>query len=310
MRSVESVLLSATERASKAIVWNTAIQKVAGFAGIYEAAGDYTRPAGVSIHGLGIARSQTGWYVEAYCECTPSEYASARRAVAAHVGVGLSPNHVRIVPCAGFTPLLGAGDSVAHAVLAAGNGYGTLGGYASDLVGDLLLAVSNNHVFVNNNQATPPDDLVDLTTAQTFGGLHRFWPLVPQPGVNDLDAAVGWITDGYAIHRMPRLNGFRLPAQGLRVQKHGARTGHTTGHIQSVSATALVPYAGLGNVNFSRCIRIVGDQGPFSDEGDSGSLVIDMTNAVVGIIFAGEANGAYSLANWATTLTQRLQLAF
>jgi hypothetical protein len=35
-----------------------------------------------------------------------------------------------------------------------------------------------------------------------------------------------------------------------------------------------------------------------------------MTNAVVGIIFAGEANGAYSLANWATTLTQRLQLAF
>ena len=158
------------------------------------------------IHGLGIARSQTGWYVEAYCECTPSEYASARRAVAAHVGVGLSPNHVRIVPCAGFTPLLGAGDSVAHAVLAAGNGYGTLGGYASDLVGDLLLAVSNNHVFVNNNQATPPDDLVDLTTAQTFGGLHRFWPLVPQPGVNDLDAGpftVRRAEETAEMHRFP-----------------------------------------------------------------------------------------------------------
>jgi hypothetical protein len=309
MRTAESVLLSATERASKAIVWNTSTQKVAGFAGLYEAQGDWTRPAGVVVHGLGVARNQHGWYVEAYCECARSEFARARQAVAAHVGVGLPARSVVVVPCAGFLPSFGAGDPTAHAVLAPG-GYGTLGGYANDLLSQLVLAVSNNHVFVNNNQPTPPDDLVDTTAGQVFGRMHRFWPLRAQPALNDLDAAVGWIAEDYPIRRTPRLNGLRLPAQGLRVQKRGASAGHTTGTIQSVAATALVPYPGLGQVNFARCLRIVGDNGPFSSQGDSGSLVLDMTNAVVGIIFAGETNGAFSLANWGTTLTRRLDIAF
>jgi hypothetical protein len=35
-----------------------------------------------------------------------------------------------------------------------------------------------------------------------------------------------------------------------------------------------------------------------------------MNNAVVGIVFAGDVGENYSLANWATTLTQGLNIAF
>ena len=90
----------------------------------------------------------------------------------------------------------------------------------------------------------------------------------------------------------------------------GAASGYTTGRIVATAATACVPYPGLGNVNFHRCLRIVGDQGPFSVPGDSGSLVLDEQLAVVGIIFAGDEVGGHSLANPVDALASRLNIAF
>jgi hypothetical protein len=310
VRRIDSILLSLSERASKAIVWNTPMERFASVAGIYESRGDYTRPAGVEFYGLGVARSEKhGWYVEAYCAYEQNQARRARAAVAAHVGVPIA--QVGLVRCDGFVPhQLGAGGAAAHAALARRHEHGTLGGFANDLLSNLLLAISNNHVFADTNRAALDDALIDSSSGTEFGRLHRYVPLLPQPGVNDLDAAAGWVHDTHEIHREPHLNGIRGPVPGLRVQKYGARTGYTTGRIASIAATAAIPYDGLGTANFRRCLRIVGDDGPFSLPGDSGSLVLDMNHSVVGIVFAGDQGNNYSLANWATALTQGLNIAF
>lgn len=318
MTASPTSLLGLTERASRAIVWNSPIEKVAAAVGLYESLGDYSRPGGVTFHGLGVAKSSGGWHVEAYCECESKQRRAAQRAVALHIGA--APADVLIVPCTGFDayamteqvepPPLMLGAAVAHQALAARGGYGTFGGFASDLESELLLAVSNNHVFANENTAAVGDPLFRVSNGSCvpLGTLRRFVEILAAPMVNDVDAAVGTISRTNVVKRF-RTNGVRSPAAGLRVKKLGARTGHTTGRIVAVAATATVNYS-MGPVNFRRCLRIEGDDGPFSLPGDSGSLVLDANNAVVGLLFGGEKSGAYSLACWGTTVTQLLSIAF
>lgn len=304
---LEYTLTNQIERASRRIVWQTPMEKRASVAGLYEVLGDYTRPRGIEFHGLGIARARNGGLVvEAYAECAPSERVKARRSVSALLGVPASA--VTIVPCWGFQPYLAMGESGAHYALANAGGFGTVGGFAADLQSSLILAVSNNHVFANCNSGAQNDAL--LCTTGTFGGLVRFPPLLTPPAVNDLDGAVGWISDAHAMTAPVSVSGTRQPTRGLRVKKYGAASGHTTGVVVATAATASVPYDGLGAVNFRRCLRIVGDRGPFSIPGDSGSLVLDSRNAVVGIIFAGDQTGGFSLANPVDALTGLLNIAF
>jgi hypothetical protein len=285
------------------------LEKAASFNGLYEAFGDFSRPKGAVVHGLGFARGRGGVVIEAYCQARASAAQQLRKVVAGAFGAGLEA--VTLVGCGGIVPqgLLNAGEASAHRDLAARNISGTLGGFAGDLTSELVLAVSNNHVFAKCNRAKPNDPLVLTASQSQFGGLARFHPLQPQPTVNDLDGAVGWVFAGNVI-RQPRLHGTRPPALGLRVSKNGARTGRTTGTIVGIAATAVIAYPGLGNVNFRRCIRIEGDSGPFSLPGDSGSLVLDGKNSVVGIVFAGETDGSFSFANSATALTTHLGIGF
>ncbi len=305
MRVNANELVARLEEASRRVVWQTSLEKSAALSGLYESLGDSTRPHGVAFHGLGVTKAKSGLVIEAYV--------SGRRAAGAKAAVakmfGFSPGNVSIVPCSGLTPhaLLNLGDRAAHVAIMAQGGYGTLGGFATDLTTPLLVAVSNNHVFANSNQASVGDQLNHADGA--LGQLLRFHPLAPQPGLNDLDAALGSIFEGN-VPRAPRIRGSRPPAIGLRVHKTGGRTGRTTGTVIAVAATALVPYPGLGPINFRACMRIVGDSGPFSLPGDSGSLVLDSNNSVVGIIFAGDNDGTFSLANPSSTLTGRMSIAF
>jgi hypothetical protein len=73
------------------------------------------------------------------------------------------------------------------------------------------------------------------------------------------------------------------------VKKRGRTTGVTNGTVAWVNAEGNVGFTGgVFHRHFDGALKIVSNPGgPFSDEGDSGSAVLNANNEVVGILFAG-----------------------
>jgi len=71
------------------------------------------------------------------------------------------------------------------------------------------------------------------------------------------------------------------------VQKYGRTTSLTTGTVDSVNATIIVKYDS-GRARFVGQVAVIGDSGPFSQPGDSGSLIVTQSgNNPVALLFAG-----------------------
>ena len=84
---------------------------------------------------------------------------------------------------------------------------------------------------------------------------------------------------------------------GMAIKKSGRTTGFTTGEIQQVDVTANVQY-GAGQ------IALFTDQllaGAMSQGGDSGSAVLDDSNRLTGLLFAGSDT---------TTIINRIENVF
>ena len=82
---------------------------------------------------------------------------------------------------------------------------------------------------------------------------------------------------------------------GQFVLKHGRTTGLTFGSVVDTSFDGIVRYDD-GVAYFENQIVIAGDAGPFSERGDSGSLILDSPGAhPVGLLFAGD--DSQTLAN-------------
>lgn len=94
---------------------------------------------------------------------------------------------------------------------------------------------------------------------------------------------------------------------GLKVQKSGRTTGHTKGQVTGISGTFHIGYDG-GTARFVRQIQIRGDGGQFSGPGDSGSLICDMNNRPVCLLFAGGGND--TIANPIEFVVDKLKLEF
>ncbi len=94
---------------------------------------------------------------------------------------------------------------------------------------------------------------------------------------------------------------------GLQVQKSGRTTGHTTGRVTGVGGTFYIGYD-HGTGKFVRQIIIRGDAGLFSGPGDSGSLICDMNNRPVCLLFAGGNND--TIANPIEFVGSSLKLEF
>lgn len=87
------------------------------------------------------------------------------------------------------------------------------------------------------------------------------------------------------------------PQEGMSVEKVGRTTGHTTGRIVGRELVPLRVSASAPNYGYKAVVLmpsafiVHGDDTPFSEGGDSGSLVVsrqlDGTFAAVGILFAG-----------------------
>ena len=79
--------------------------------------------------------------------------------------------------------------------------------------------------------------------------------------------------------------GYGIAIVGERVRKSGRTTGLTHGMISMVEATSSVDYGNDGMAIFEDQIVVTGDK--FSQPGDSGSIVVNDDDAVVGLLFAG-----------------------
>ncbi len=206
---------------------------------------------------------------------------------------------------------------------------GTIGCRVIDSNGNVY-ALSNNHVYANENKATIGDAVIQPGTfddgsspADDIGTLSDFEPLDFKGGDNTIDAAIalssttlldkatpsdGYGTPNSTIHSAygdPDVIGDEVLGSllGKSVQKFGRTTGLTQGTITGVNATVNVCYECAG----PRCFgckklatfyyQLIIEDGTFSAGGDSGSLIVtdDNNRNPVGLLFAGSS--AYTIAN-------------
>lgn len=156
--------------------------------------------------------------------------------------------------------------------------------------------LSNNHVLANSNNARINDPILQpgpydggVPARDTIAHLSRFVPINFSGAPNLVDAAIAegkfeqldreiyWI--GYARGGAP------APTIGMAVQKTGRTTNWTSGTIIALNATVNVNY-GSGKV--ARFVRQIVTSN-MSAPGDSGSLLLDLDNRVVGLLFAGSS---------------------
>ena len=188
---------------------------------------------------------------------------------------------------------------------------GTIGCRVKDGVGNVY-ALSNNHVYADENQASIKDNV--LQPGRVDGGINpddaigtlatwvdiAFLHLEPL-STNTIDAAIALCVgtldnatpdDGYGIPNST----ITTAILGQAVQKYGRTTGLTRGSVSEINATVNVGYS-TGTARFVNQIVIIGTKGQFSRGGDSGSLIVtnDENKNPVGLLFAG--GGRRTIAN-------------
>lgn len=194
------------------------------------------------------------------------------------------------------------GYSIGHGDVTAGS----IGGFFLDRDNDVVL-LSNNHIIACENKAKIGDLIYQPGPADFLGNKSfRGWiePLSKLPYIGTLkqfvylksrnnvqDSAIVRIPPGFLAEclidaRYPKIDqpihDFGEPLVGMKVQKCGRTTGHTTGTIMALHASFTIAYD-FGEAAFDDCIVITG----MSQGGDSGSLVCDMKMNAVGLLFSG-----------------------
>jgi hypothetical protein len=183
---------------------------------------------------------------------------------------------------------------------------GTIGMIAQQRKTGRSVILSNNHVLARAGEATIGDAVTQPGkvdgggAADNIGALLDFAPLKTD-GSNHVDAATALIDDG-----VPIING-DVPGVGAisladdpttfvseAVVKVGRTTGLTHGTVTAAEIDDIIVDYGIGQVEFDDQIEITGVPGiPFSDRGDSGSLVVTEDGKVLGLLFAGNPHAAH-----------------
>jgi S1-C subfamily serine protease len=200
-------------------------------------------------------------------------------------------------------PLL-IGASVGHVKITAG----TLSGFVKRASAVYLL--SNNHVLANEDRAKAGDWIIQR--ARFDGGKHpaddvarlKYWIRLKKSETNFVDAALGAIEQGitYDANVLTGLvNGKDRKLAGIGpefidegdvVYKVGRTTGATKGRVTAFDLDNVVINYDIGNLRFDGQIEIEGTgQGPFSDGGDSGSLIVNADMQAIALLFAGSDSG-------------------
>jgi len=181
-----------------------------------------------------------------------------------------------------------AGFSCSHAWTTAG----TIGGIFLKNGNPVIL--SNNHVIAASNKGKIGNAIINpgkYDGGNVWNPNHRIARLKAfkrmAMGGNYEDSAIGALHRRYReeIYGIGRIMGVGTPTMQMAVQKSGRTTGHTTGKIIGLHARVRVSYGGGVVRTFKDCVISTA----MARGGDSGSLLIDMDNNVVGLLFAGSS---------------------
>ncbi|MEE8137680.1 MAG: serine protease [Thermoanaerobaculia bacterium] len=208
-----------------------------------------------------------------------------------------------------------AGVSVAHPRVTAG----TIG--AKVYRGRNAYILSNNHVLANSNNARRGDSILQpgpadggREPADTIGTLHRFVPMDFSGRPNLVDCATARIRDADVTADILNIGPFdrrreAVPYTFQVVVKTGRTTQTTLGLVTDTNFTGRIGYGLSGSAVFRNQIVVSGVGGPFSQGGDSGSLVIEaLTRRPMGLLFAGSP--AITLVNPIRTVMRSLAVRF
>jgi hypothetical protein len=209
----------------------------------------------------------------------------------------------------GNTRPLAIGASAGHVLVTAG----TIGAFVARANRTFIL--SNNHVLANEDEARAGDWIVQRGTLD--GGREprdrvarlRFWVRLKTRAANFVDAALAEVQPGIAVDaaRLRDLMGTRdrrltgvgpdFLDEGDTVYKIGRTTGPTKGRVTAFDVDNVVVNYDAGNLRFDGQVEIEGTGNrPFSDGGDSGSLIVNGAMRAVALLFAGgEIGGSNGL---------------
>ena len=171
---------------------------------------------------------------------------------------------------------------------------GTIGARVTN--GTDVFALSNNHVFADENLASIGDAVIQPGTfdegaspADDFGTLADFEPIVFSTSANNvMDAAIALsstsLLDNTTHCGWTPSSATAEATLNLKVKKCGRTTGKTDGRVDAINATVNVGYS-TGTARFVN--QIVIRPGKFSAGGDSGSLIVSKDgDNPVGLLFA------------------------
>lgn len=218
------------------------------------------------------------------------------------IEVGIIKKHVGLK---GKVRPIKPGYSVGHGKITAG----TIGGIFRDRDNHPVI-LSNNHVLANENNAKIGDIIYQPGPTDARNVSRRFhgWPdpVVNLPYIATLkkfvrlkksgnvqDSAIAkihskFVRDGLVDDMYPiinsRLTGFANAKVGSQVQKLGRTTDYTTGRVVGVNASFSVEYD-FGVASFNKCVVL----SAMSKGGDSGSIIQDMNERAVALLFAGSS---------------------
>jgi len=216
---------------------------------------------------------------------------------------------------------LAIGCSVAHATSTAGS----LGLIVRHNKTNRPVLVSNSHVFAHAGQAAIGDGITQPGRLDGGPGSPHVAALLDfvalkTVGSNQVDAAIALpdSTIDLAPGNIAGIGAFTLPAAdmlrpNLTVMKLGRTSGLTRGIVTATEMDHIIMDSEVGNATFDDQIEIRGIDRPFSQPGDSGSLVVTEQSEAVGLVFCGNefANGGLGVtyANRLTKVLDALNLS-
>lgn len=182
---------------------------------------------------------------------------------------------------------------------------GTLGAMVRDRASGATMALTNFHVACVNNTWTVGDRMVQPSLVDGGAPTGEFGSLTRAVLSENIDGAVISVDTSEpwtaTVTGVGDVAGSATATVGMAVQKRGRTTEHTFGTVQSTDFTVNVNYGSdVGPRTLRHQIRIDTDtsRNPrFSNSGDSGSVILDMSRNVVGLLFAGSTDGSMTFAN-------------
>jgi Peptidase S7, Flavivirus NS3 serine protease len=182
---------------------------------------------------------------------------------------------------------------------------GTLGAVVKDNVTGKPMILSNFHVLCVDKSWSDGDPIAQ--PARTDGGTCP----IAEVGVlkravlgGQVDCAAAELSSrqtDWEVVEIGKINGRNTATVGETVRKRGRTTGLTYGTVDTVDLTVSLDFGhGIGTIELTNQIGIKPDpirSAKFGDSGDSGSVIINDANEVVGLYFAGDPTNPYGLAN-------------